>query len=80
MRTTLTIDDDVARRLRRMAPHGRFKHTVNQALRLGIAQIERNQRQPAPAVQTRVFDQPLRVSSVDNVAEVLDRLGYQLGP
>ena len=39
MRTTLTIDDDLAEKLREKAHRTRrsFKHVVNEALRAGIA-------------------------------------------
>jgi hypothetical protein len=39
MRTTLTLDDDVVRRLRQMAQHSRrsFKEFVNDTLRRGLS-------------------------------------------
>jgi hypothetical protein len=48
MRTTLTIEPDVAQKLkRRMAQTNQsFKETVNNALRAGLAQTPRNPRAP----------------------------------
>jgi hypothetical protein len=46
MRTTLTIDDDVAAALREAAHQGRrpFKKVVNEALRAGLARREARAR------------------------------------
>lgn len=73
MRTTLTLDDDVAVLLQRVreARRAGLKAVVNQALRLGLQQMAA----PAPRPQlyrTRVVDAGrCRLPNVDNVAEVL---------
>ncbi len=73
MRTTLTIDDDVAIALERLRRSGdaSLKELVNEALRRGIkdmsAQTKRRRR-----VRTRSVDLgPLQIAGIDNIAEVL---------
>jgi hypothetical protein len=47
MRTTLTLDDDVAARLRRLRTGGRnFRELVNDALRVGLDALEEPRRRP----------------------------------
>ncbi len=56
MRTTLTLDDDVARQLRRRAlnERGGFKRVVNETLRRGLAAADKPVPMPEPfAVQAR---------------------------
>ena len=76
MRTTLTLDDDVAALLKRIAAKekGSFKGLVNDALRLGLGMF--NARQPhRPPFRTTGFDLgPSLVGSLDNVEEVLARV------
>lgn len=50
MRTTLTLDDDVAERLRELAGRskGSFKATVNAVLRRGLVAQERSSRPSKP--------------------------------
>jgi hypothetical protein len=73
MRTTLTIDDDVAAELQRLrrARDASFKDLVNDALRLGLQQMTDRPR-PQKPFRTPSFD-PGRVliDNVDNIAEVL---------
>ena len=69
MRTTLTIDDDIAARLRQLASKQRFKETVNRALRLGLHAME-NPGPEQPACTTPVPGQP-RTQNIGNIAEVL---------
>jgi Arc/MetJ family transcription regulator len=76
VRTTLTIDDDVAALLQRVARRRgtSFKATVNDALRCGLSALSR----------PRVASKPYRVTpwnlggslvgSLDNVEEVLSRV------
>jgi hypothetical protein len=76
MRTTLTLDDDVAAALKRvMRRHGGgLKETVNAALRRGLDEIE---RPAAPGAPYRVTPWDLGgslVGSLDNVEEVLSRV------
>ena len=75
MRTTLTLDEDVAALLKRIAAKhkGSFKQLVNQALRRGLTTIG---APPARApFHTTGFDLgPSLVGSLDNVEEVLARV------
>jgi hypothetical protein len=74
MRTTLTIDDDVAVKLRAAAKDRPFKVVVNEALRAGLAALERR-TPPRKPYRTRGFNLgPSLVGSLDNVEEVLARV------
>jgi hypothetical protein len=71
MRTTLTLDPDVAARLKRLRQRrdARFKDIVNAALREGLRVMEEN---PRPKSWTKPM--PLggtRIGSLDNIADVL---------
>ena len=73
MRTTLTIDDDVAAALERVrrSRDANLKDVVNEALRRGLK--ERNARpRPREPFRTYVVDlgKP-RIASIDNIADVL---------
>ena len=73
MRTTLTIDDDVAvelARLRRQRDVG-FKEIINDALRRGLRDMAAAPKRKKP-FRTQPFD-PGRVliDNLDNIAEVL---------
>jgi hypothetical protein len=75
MRTTLTLDKDVAARLEQAARKRRlpFKTVVNDALRAGLSVIDK----PAttPIFQTVGFDLgPSLVGSLDDVHGVLARV------
>jgi hypothetical protein len=75
MRTTLTLDDDVAARLRAAVRKERraLKDLVNEALRRGLEAIERPRSARRP-FRTKGFDLgPSLVGSLDNVEEVLSR-------
>ncbi|MGA8808694.1 MAG: hypothetical protein WB973_12530 [Thermoanaerobaculia bacterium] len=72
MRTTVTLENDVAVRLKRLRKsRGPFKDLVNDALRAGLDQIE---RKPS-AKSTRYTVTPVkgrpRRTDLDNVAEVI---------
>ena len=72
MRTTLTLDSDVAQEIKSLEKdEGRsFKEIVNQALRLGLRQL----RQPIvpPLYQTPSRPMGLRPGyNLDNIAELL---------
>ena len=74
MRTTLTLDPDVAARAKRGAAQlGKpFKEVVNAALRLGLDQVLK----PPPARTYRTRPRPLGLRgglSYDNIAELLAR-------
>lgn len=74
MRTTLTLDNDIAARLQAEARRtGKpFKEVVNEHLRLGLAQ--RRALRAAPDVELEVVDLggPQPGLSYDNVADLLD--------
>jgi hypothetical protein len=73
MRTTLTIDDDLAAMLTRLRQerHTALKPLVNEALRRGLSEMVR--KPPAkPPFQTRAVDLGrLKIDSIDNIAEAL---------
>jgi hypothetical protein len=76
MRTTMTLEKDVAARLEQLARRRRqpLKVIVNEALRAGLSALERPRRQ-ARAFRTTGFDLgPSLVGSLDNVEEVLSRV------
>jgi hypothetical protein len=74
MRTTLTLDPDVAavlERLRRRDPRS-FKALVNDLLRKGIEQLDPRGRKQREAYRTAGADLgACRVGSLDDVAEAL---------
>lgn len=73
MRTTLTLDDDVAAVLERLrkAREQSLKELVNEALRLGLKQMEAPPK-PRKLFRTNSVDiGRCRVGSIDNVAEAL---------
>lgn len=73
MRTTLTLDDDVAVKLKAAAKDRPFKVVVNEALRAGLAALEKR-TPPRRPYRTRGFNLgPSLVGSLDNVEEVLAR-------
>jgi len=69
MRTTLTLDDDVAARLKRLSRGGRFKDVVNDVLRRGLERMET--REPRPDYRVRPVKLAPRRTDLDNVAEVI---------
>lgn len=75
MRTTLTLDDDVAARLKAAVRKTRrpFKQLVNEALRSGLEAVDRPRPSSRP-FRSKGFDLgPSLVGSLDNVEEVLSR-------
>ena len=75
MRTTLTLDDDVAAKLRaEVRRSGRpFKQIVNQTLRLGLS--FRSQNKSLPPFKVKPYDLGLRPGfSYDNIGDLLERL------
>lgn len=76
MRTTMTLDKDVASRLGQLARKRRqpMKRLVNDLLRAGLAQIDRPAPPRAP-FRTTGFDLgPSLVGSLDDVEGVLARV------
>ena len=75
MRTTLTIDQDVAVQLKRLrrARDVNLKDLVNEALRLGLREMSGAPRKRR-TVRTRAFPMGKPLISVDNVVEALAHL------
>jgi hypothetical protein len=76
MRTTLTLDDDVAARLKALVRTRRcpFRAAVNDALRAGLAVIEKRPGKRS-LYRTIGFDLgPSLVGSLDNVEDVISRV------
>ena len=75
MRTTLTIDDDLAAMLSRMRRERDvgLKQLINEALRRGLAEMAKpNRRKP---FRTRTVDAGrLLIGSIDNIGDVLASL------
>ena len=74
MRTTLSLDDDVAAQLAQIRQRGdrSFKQLVNDALRAGLNQLERAQpgRRRGPYTHPVSLGRPL-LPDVDDVSETL---------
>ena len=74
MRTTLTIDDDVAAAIDtlRQARRVTLRRLVNDALRRGLAEMGKASEPNRKPFQTRSFDVgEVLVGSIDNVADAL---------
>jgi hypothetical protein len=73
MRTTLTIDDDVAALLRekRRKHGGKLKDLINEALRRGLAPSDPPSKRRRPFRTRAVSLGVCRVASLDDVAEAL---------
>ena len=76
MRTTLTLEDDVAARLRAaVRKHRRpFKAVVSEALRCGLDALDRPRSTPPKFRTTGIDLGASLVGSLDNVEEVLSRV------
>ena len=73
MRTTLTIDDDVAAeldRLRHVSDVG-LKEVVNEVLRRGLRDIAEAPKRKEPFRTQPLDSGGLLVASIDNIAELL---------
>ena len=70
MRTTITLDSDVASRIERLKKTRPFKQLVNDALRAGLDQIESDNQKTVRYSLVPVEGEPRR-TDLDNVAEVL---------
>jgi Ribbon-helix-helix protein, copG family len=73
MRTTLTLDDDVAATLQRLRRNRRIglKQLINEALRRGLKEMGRR-RGPREPMRTKVVALGrVRVPSIDNIGEAL---------
>jgi hypothetical protein len=76
MRTTLTLDDDVAARLKAAVKKQRrpFKVLVNEALRDGLDAMDHPRPVREPFRTTGFNLGPSLVGSLDNIEEVLSRV------
>jgi hypothetical protein len=74
MRTTVTLDDDLAIRLERHRTRNgeSFKQALNEAVRVGLAKLEEGADSVPEVNQTRPLPLGRRlVGGIDNVGEVL---------
>lgn len=76
MRTTLTIDDDIAIRLTELQKSKgiSFKHAVNLLLRKGLTAEEKPQKVKPFKVKARSLGKPLIDVNLDKISEVMDKL------
>lgn len=76
MRTTLTLDDDVAVQLERLRTEKRItlKEAVNSVLRRGFAAPESSQSETKPFKTRSVSVGRLKIQNLDNIGEVLAQL------
>lgn len=76
MRTTLTLEKDVAAGLRAEARRtGRaFKDVVNECLRAGLVQRELGRAAPCFSVKPRDFGDLQPGVSLDNIGELIERI------
>lgn len=73
MRTTLTLDDDVAATLEKLRRnrHIGLKQLINDALRRGLKDMGRRRGPREPMRTQAVALGRLRISSIDNIGEAL---------
>lgn len=75
MRTTLTLDDDVSARLKRLAGFSSFKEAVNAALRAGLDHLEAPATKSKNPYRIRPVKLGAKITNIDNIAEILDIIG-----
>lgn len=75
MRTTLTIDDDLAGLLQRRAREtgASFKETVNRTLRAGLGEAVASKKRKAPKTQTHSFGVRPGID-LDKIGQLADEL------
>ena len=73
MRTTVTLEKDVASRLQRLRKKRPFKQLVNEALRAGLDEIERAEANGARYRITPVKGEPRRLN-FDCISELIAEL------
>jgi metal-responsive CopG/Arc/MetJ family transcriptional regulator len=74
MRTTLTLDDDVAaalERLRKKKHEASLKDLVNDALRRGLREMDEPKKAHKPFRTRSVDVGGFKIDNLDNIAEVL---------
>ncbi len=70
MRTTLSLDDDVAIKLKRLSKNRSFKSVVNEALRAGLHALETANKEPEIYRTEPVRGNP-RIRNLDSIADVI---------
>jgi hypothetical protein len=75
MRTTLTLDADVAVQIERLrrTRNANLKDVVNEALRRGLRDMSAPPKK-RPALRTRAFHMGKPLINIDNIAEALAHL------
>jgi hypothetical protein len=75
VRTTLTLEDDVATRIEQLQKrrHASLKDVINDVLRAGLDVLDRGRPAGAPFRTSGFALGPSLVGSIDNVEEVLSR-------
>ncbi len=73
MRTTLSLDDDIAAQLEQLRARGdrSFRQLVNDALRVGLAYLDRESATPRGPFTRAVSLGVPRLPDVDDVSEAL---------
>lgn len=73
MRTTLTLDDDVAARIERLRRQrdANLKDIINDALRRGLDDLNRGSKPKEPFKTQSVDLGQLRLPTIDNISESL---------
>ena len=73
MRTTLTIDDDIATVLERLrrARDASLKDLVNEALRRGLKEMNSRPKRREPLRTKSVALGRIRIAGIDNIGEAL---------
>jgi hypothetical protein len=76
MRTTITIEDDIAIRLTELQKSKgiSFKNAVNALLRKGLSVEEKRQRVKPFKIKARSLGKPLIDINMDKISEVIDKL------
>jgi hypothetical protein len=71
MRTTITLEKDVAARLKRLRRTRPFKDLVNDALRVGLDEIENGPSSSSGQYSLKPVKGHPRRTDLDNVAELI---------
>lgn len=74
MRTTLTLDSDVASRIERLRKDRPLRLVVNEALRIGLDQLESGQGVPTKRYRVKPVQGRPRRTDLDDVAVVIAEL------
>lgn len=73
MRTTITLDDDVAASLKQMKEFSSFKEAVNETLRAGLRALQSASESPTTPYKVQPVDLGgLKIKNADNIAEILE--------